>query len=1066
MRSASIERDLHSPKAVGSYIAPRRATDFAGRVARAAADGRGGAWSVIGPYGCGKSFAAVVAAAALGPAGPVQHQAERALLASGDEAAAEALRDFRAALPDGMTISTAAAASREPAALTLARAIGMPAGSAATAEHVLSAARHRPMLIILDEFGKCLEAAASGAEGSDPYILQRLAEADPKEGAVYLAVLQHMSFEEHIEASSGSGSGGLGDWAKVQGRFSEVPFADSDSEMLSVARASLRAADGHTDGLSHDSRLRWAESQIARLSEAGISSVSVAEAADCWPLHPISAALLPALCSRYGQRERTLLAFIHEDLRAAAAEIAMPDDDCPGGLPSIGPEVLYGGLIEASGSLDTRRGRRWAEVSMRVRDARGLSTEADRALRIIAVANLVSGAGPMRASKTLLDACGIPDGAVEELERSGLAQHRRTADEYRIWQGTDADLDGAVGAGRESCEDVPTSQLLSDLIPAEAAMPARHNHAHCVPRAFRSVYADPGDTVNRPDAGDEADGLVVLCTSDQDSPTVVGDSRKPVVVIRAVPGTADRLRTAAVEAAAVAAATRTEEISSDRVAAAEMSERLSETTSRARAAAASAWGRGSVRVLVPEDGDGPEEALPDGGGSSYLSAAADRAYPLTPVIANETVNRTNLSSQGAKARRELATAMLEHPETAGLRLDGSGAAGAAYAAVLSSTGIHRRRDGDSQPSFGRPYEQQAGICGAWDVICGLLDGSADGGRIPLTAIYHKIWVPPHGMKAGPSPLVVLAAMLARRGSVAVYEHGSLRPHLTADLAERMLRNPDNFSLRDMAETAGDRRNLCRLICGKESGTVDAVRHILSRTRGMNRWAWQTQTASSTAQGVREALRTAAEPDDLLYVRLPVALGHSPLDVSDTAETDNAGLASDLRGVLDELVSLPDVLDARLLDAAIGDGPWDCAADVQDAADDVLETATEPDMRSAVLALSNRMHDDTAWARAVATVVSKKAPSEWSDGDLDAYETRMPEILGRLRRSSLAARAGRDGAVSVIATTAGGAEISCVADSPAAAPDGISRLSDSELESMMTTAASELLRRRIAPEATQ
>ena len=86
--------------------------------------------------------------------------------------------------------------------------------------------------------------------------------------------------------------------------------------------------------------------------------------------------------------------------------------------------------------------------------------------------------------------------------------------------------------------------------------------------------------------------------------------------------------------------------------------------------------------------------LHGGRGSQALSHAADRAFPSTPTIGNEVLNRTQLTSQGAKARRLLIAAMIEREGDADLGLTGFGPEVAMYRAFLERTGVHRIRSED------------------------------------------------------------------------------------------------------------------------------------------------------------------------------------------------------------------------------------------------------------------------------------------------------------------------------------------------------------------------------------
>src|SRR4051812_24013242 len=67
-RSANLERDAASLEPLDGYLLTSRALDVIDRLATAAAIGpSGGAWSVTGPYGSGKSSLGLLIDALFGP---------------------------------------------------------------------------------------------------------------------------------------------------------------------------------------------------------------------------------------------------------------------------------------------------------------------------------------------------------------------------------------------------------------------------------------------------------------------------------------------------------------------------------------------------------------------------------------------------------------------------------------------------------------------------------------------------------------------------------------------------------------------------------------------------------------------------------------------------------------------------------------------------------------------------------------------------------------------------------------------------------------------------------------
>ena len=88
-------------------------------------------------------------------------------------------------------------------------------------------AEDAPLLLIIDEFGKNLEAISDGSD-ADPYLLQQLAEAGQGAGLpIFALTLQHLSFEDYLTSTDGPQRR---EWAKVQGRFEDVAYIESAAQ--------------------------------------------------------------------------------------------------------------------------------------------------------------------------------------------------------------------------------------------------------------------------------------------------------------------------------------------------------------------------------------------------------------------------------------------------------------------------------------------------------------------------------------------------------------------------------------------------------------------------------------------------------------------------------------------------------------------------------------------------------------------------------------------------------------------------------------------------------------------
>ena len=223
-----------------------------------------------------------------------------------------------------------------------------------------SLAERAPLLLIVDEFGKSLEAVR-GDGGADPYVLQQLAEAGQGGGLpIFLVTLQHLSFNDYLFREDAATRR---EWAKVQGRFDDVAYVESARQ--------ARALIGSVFDIRDAALLRRIRSRARRYSDS-LSRLGIADGTDakglasCYPLHPLVALVLPELCSRYGQHERTLFSFLAgADPASAASFLKAQDLPERGPLPSVGLEAVYDYFVggAAIANLALSQSSRWQQIA-------------------------------------------------------------------------------------------------------------------------------------------------------------------------------------------------------------------------------------------------------------------------------------------------------------------------------------------------------------------------------------------------------------------------------------------------------------------------------------------------------------------------------------------------------------------------------------------------------------------------------------------------------------------------------------------------------------------------------
>lgn len=1078
LRSTNVEQDAPGRH----YIPTGRALDVLGRINRTVTGhGAGHAWSLTGPYGSGKSSFAVFLRALLGPEGEARSAAEDQLRAADQDVWAALAETDRG--QKGFVLATTTCQA-EPVVDSVLRGLahGVKArwgahppgevrkllkqaieGRSAReiAGAVAAVTRHAPLLLLLDEFGKTLEHFAGNAEGdrvSDLFVLQELAEQKTTRHPLLLLTLQHLAFDDYVRTAPVTQRR---EWGKIAGRFEDVPFVETSEQSLRLVAGALdttltprltRRLQAWSDGAQTQLRTLALQDRLP----GGRTTVQ-----SCYPLHPIALLALPTLCARLGQHGRTLFTFLASDEGNTLASY-LNSTELPAGnnaLPTMDLASVYDFFTGPGRGLAATAGPRWNEIDTRIQEAQGLPEQDVLCLKTVGLLNLLADAAGLRASAALvsyaLSPADHPPQAewvqrLDDLEARGWLTYRGFADEYRLWQGSDVDLRSRVADAREQLRRTSLADLITRLHTGSPIIAGKHTQRVGMLRYFNTRYADATSMPDAMDAGDPADGTLIYYLDDpthlSSLPAKAPDSRP---VLLATSTTTSQVRDAAVEAAAALHVLEQQDVAADRVARRELQDRVSDTRRRLATVLEQAFrtdGGSAEYQLLTDDG---LQALEAGVGlSRMLSDVCDRSYSSSPEIRNEMLGRRELTSQGAKARRNLLEAMVTAPQQERLGLVGYGPERAMYEAVLHHTGMHRQ-NADGSWGFTSPSNNST-LNHTWGLLTAHINAAQDR-PVTIDKLYARLKAPPIGVKDGPLPVLLTALLLHRNDDVAIYQEGTYQPVLTADLLERLLKAPDRFALKAF-ELAGPRGEVLdallaatglpvsRRTRGRNATVLRTAAPLLALARTLPSFTRKTRNAlSSEAERVRDALLNAREPDTLLFEDLPQACGQPSVPTRRTRGKthDTEHYANTLAAALQELQNaFPATLHERALNLArefnlSSDRLDEIRLELQVRTRRLVGTVLEPKLRSLLFHATNAELDDDAWLEGLGLTISGQPPASWTDDDVTRFDTVLREVAGafaRVEALHLEAAAQRgDGfrAQRVTITAPGGQEVSGV-----------------------------------------
>lgn len=1112
LRSVNLERDSETAD-IGPIHLSTRILDTVSRLSAAIDDpARARAWSLTGPYGSGKSTIALLVTALLGPAGNRRRQAEALIADESPDLARRivAARDHMA--PEGF-MTAVTVARREPVTETLARALirganrrwpdGKPPrrvaaslkplrSPAAASAEILAALEtlcgEGPILLVIDEFGKTLEYLAGGRDTGnahdDVFVLQEIAElgAGLSGLPVFTLTLQHLSFLDYAARSS---SLQRREWAKVQGRFEDITFTPELSDAVQLIRRSLTHED--LDDAGRELIRRHATASGDAWSRLGLQGVLPADTglfAALYPLHPLTAVAAPLVATQIGQHDRSLTGFLagdepytierfftaHGTANATSATTVR--------LPQLYDYFFASGRTTMLASAGASR---WIEIDLILSQAHGMDDQDLQILKTIGILNLIDTSGALRACQgTVLFALTDPvddndDAARKELltrlknlADRGFLVYRAFSDEYRLWQGTDIDLRARISEARERCDDHAVVKMLAGQLPG-AVVAGRHSQRTGMLRHFITAATGPGtDVLTGPGVNDPADGILIFHLGDQqDLPEV----RSPLPVVMGTSKNAGAVLDAGREVIALNELLEAKDL--DAVARREIAERAGQARAELAAAVAGAFGPSQPgarwQLITATDIGGDATDLTARSLSGIVSAACDIAYPHTPHIRNEMLGRHQLTSQGAKARRELITAMLTQGSSSCLGIAGYGPERAIYHGVLAYLGLHKASpghlaaDGSGGYHYAEP-EQKTTLSRAWTALRATLAQATR--ERPVHELFQLLMAPPYGVKSGVAPVIIVAALLMTHDEVAIFEEGTYQPSLTSDLIERLIKTPDRYSIKYVPVGDGQRHLVLEQIAAelgitptshhpspnRNPALLAITRELLNQMRSLSAYAARTQRLGSQAIAVRRSLTAARDPDDLLFTALPQALELQPIRATAESSQDLAvEYASRLSAALSEIRAADAALRIEVTRILAREFrvPEDIPALRRTLAARIAafeEEVHEPELRGFIaLALNDGLSDDD-WLDPVVVRIIRSGLASWTDGHLRQFEeaarklARAMDRLAHLYDPGSAIRPTTDGEVQLLTVTSpGGHEERVLVHVPSTVRDAAARL---------------------------
>jgi len=789
------------------------------------------------------------------------------------------------------------------------------------------------VVLLLDELGKTLEYSAKQF-GNDPYddvyLLQELAEAACRSGSkpfIIIGIL-HQAFDSYTERLLSATA--RKEWQKVQGRFSDIPFLEPPSEQIRLAVSALqqlnlttppeqsdllrdlarKLLDQHQSLVSSSDLDRRVQADTVNdYLPAGMSGDEFIElATNAYPLHPLSLLSLPFLFRRFAQNERSLFTYLYSFEPFSLQSFIGTKNE----LVCLHDLFDYFTANVVFGALQKGAAKRWIEVLNVIDASPRLSKIEVLILKTIGLLNILNESSNLRPKKDLITISlydqekSLVEQSLRSLVDSRIITYRRFNDTYKVWEGSDIDIEAKFEEAHRRIDRVSIAEVANRYIPPRPLVARKHSYEKGSLRFFHVRYVDslleaddvvqsvvkqnrsitertPFDTWAVAKAS--FDGMLLFCLADTRETRQafvewaqsdhVRQQKSSIIAISLQPR---ELQELARELEAANTIWKiTPELRDDRVARIELAERTALIEQSLKLQLERLFQSSNTYLQWFHQGK-QQDIRSVRQLTSFLSKVMDEVYTYSPYIHNELINRRVLSSSAAAARKNLVEAMLLRGHLPKLGIDGYPPERSVYEAFLLKSGIHRQNT-DGTWHFGSPLQDDpCRLLPAWEYLERAIFGSANE-PVPISSLYHTLTAPPYGLLEGILPILLMAFVLAHPNEVSLYRDEMPILDLQVPAVEVLLRRPELYQVCGF-RIRGQRSLLVRYLAqrlGCEPTALEVVRLLVRIVRAFPDWAWCTKDLPPHVLRVREAFQQMRSPESLLFFELPKALGMEPFE---------------------------------------------------------------------------------------------------------------------------------------------------------------------------------------------
>ena len=743
------------------------------------------------------------------------------------------------------------------------------------------------VIIFVDELGKYLEFASSN--NTDIMFLQNLAEiCDRSNGSIIFIGILHQSFSEYSKSSDQSIRE---EWAKIQGRFTDIPINVSSEEHVNLMSYSLAYEPKKWSDADHNKSIFDFQNSLKK-EHGWISKDNISK---LYPLNPISAFLISAISKRsFAQNQRTIFGFLNsiEPHGFKKEYLSNKNNSNFNYSPCDLWDYLFSNLD--SSIVNSSDGHNWLAASECVE--RGENNLELFSLEVLKTIALIQIFGSRTLVKNNIDNIytafpyanhDIIDKAINELLQKKFILYREALKTFSISEASDFDVEQKLKSYLSNTDNLD-SNALEKIVEFRPIIAKRH-YTETGNFRYMSIniksLEDVQSFIENPKIN--CDGQILICLPfNNEKLKQIKDvaskllKRVQIPLAIAIPKQSSQIIKLIKRLWALEKIEQQEEvIKIDKVARKEIAsfididkkelENLVSNVLLNSDWIVSKYNLSNINNWEDITSNQQHKL------NSKVSELFDEFYHLAPKIKNELTNKTKPSPNANQAIRKLMYRTLSHENYQQLGIEKTPPELTIYRSIIKDH-FHRKIS-KKQYVFGSPEKNSQEFYYMWKEAKKLIENSTS--YVNAEEIFSLWSKPPFGIKRGTFPIILMMFILTNRNSLAMFHEEIFVTDFDEITVEGLIKFAKDFSFTLVNfDDDGERLHKYFKVLSKYSyQNINPVIHELPLNIGRSlvkilksqpELVYATQNLSPKSLNLRDEVKKANDPIDLVLKVLP------------------------------------------------------------------------------------------------------------------------------------------------------------------------------------------------------